>query len=1362
MDRSTEEQLRQKIEELESLVDDLRHKQGKNDDRFAVLVEQIEHPCFIVSPDMKVSFCNDKASDIFKTRCNQIAGKFISEIFPEDCKIVNHIKHCILSRQPVYQQLSNELPGISGDRLRIRILPFEDSALLIIKYRIEDHIGIQALLKDLPDIIFLMDKRGNYLDYFVNDPTKLAVAPDKFIGKNIADISLPDELKKKTTIMINEVLDSGQSGSFEYELETITGKRWFEGRMSRASKDEVFYFARDITEKKESEILINRQQHHLSALLNSSPVIIWTIDADGTFTLSEGQGLAKLGLRPGQVVGMAYHDFFTADPDILKIIEQGLNGTGGEFYVDFQGLVFELRCFPQTDAQGNVVELLGIAFEITELEKTVKALRESEEKFRTIFNNAPIGIFRSLPEGKFIEVNPALATMLGYQSPEEVITSITNIAEEIYVKPEKRSEIVEQVIEEHRTIQYENRYRRKDGSVFTANLYLNKIKDEQGKVLYLEGIVEDITERKQAEEKIRESERRFRTLFENVKSIAVQGYQPDGTVHYWNKGSEELYGYSAEEAIGKNLLDLIIAPAMRNETAKAIAKMFVTGVSHAAEELLLQHKKGYLVPVFSNHTILDLPGRGKEMFCIDIDLSELKEAEAALKQSEKKYRLLVEHQTDLVVRVDAEGKFTFVSPSYCKLFGMKEEELLGQSFYPLIHKDDQEHTRREMLKLLAPPYHCYLEQRAKTKDGWRWIGWSDTAVVNSEGEVESIIGVGRDITERKKAEAALRESEQRYRTLVEQNPSAIYILDGLNCIYTNSAGLALLGYIREEELLNASIVDHIAPENKAQLLQFAMPEKAASYENLSILRFIRKDGNSVFVEANSFPIMYGEEPATMMLVQNITERIAMEKELRESERRLKEAQQAGKFAHWDYNVDSGIITFSDSAYSILDIERDVKFITRRQAVQLFAKTDQEKLENTLDYVIRSKKPVEVIAQRKDSGSVSHIFIRCHPVLNTNGEVMVIKGIMQDITQTKIIEQELREHRAALARANELALLGTYHINFQSGVIYWSDELKKIVPLDHPVISISSLLEIVHPDDRNHFTNTFNPDNKMPNNYQSEFRFHHKNGRVQFVIDRGEILRNEKGEAVEAFGTIQDITELKLIENELREANAAKDKFFTIIAHDLRSPFTGLLGTTDYLSKKAGSVDPKHIKRFADRMYRETANLYKLIENLLTWSRLQTGRISVNKEVFSLSELLAEVSELLKAQFTHKQISLVNECTEKIMLNADKFMVETIIRNLLSNAIKFTPVGGLIETGITKKDSTISLFVKDNGVGIEEKRIAYLFEIGHQKSTSGTEKEKGTGLGLILCRDFAEINNGTITVESRPGEGSTFYLNFPKS
>ncbi|HMG89147.1 MAG TPA: tetratricopeptide repeat-containing sensor histidine kinase [Chryseolinea sp.] len=225
--------------------------------------------------------------------------------------------------------------------------------------------------------------------------------------------------------------------------------------------------------------------------------------------------------------------------------------------------------------------------------------------------------------------------------------------------------------------------------------------------------------------------------------------------------------------------------------------------------------------------------------------------------------------------------------------------------------------------------------------------------------------------------------------------------------------------------------------------------------------------------------------------------------------------------------------------------------------------------------------------------------------------------------------------------------------------------------------------------------------------------------------------------------------------ELQELNATKDKFFSIISHDLKGPLNSLTSFSSLLINHTESLSKEEIKMFASDFDKSLKNLFALLENLLEWSRSQTGNIEFIPESFDLAVMMEENKELLKAQAQNKNITLVNESPEKILIAAHRNSVNTVVRNLISNAIKFTPEGGKITLKTIRQNGAVVASITDTGVGMSENVIDKLFRIDSKHSTKGTANEKGTGLGLILCKEFVEKNGGKIWVSSKEGEGSVF-------
>ncbi len=246
----------------------------------------------------------------------------------------------------------------------------------------------------------------------------------------------------------------------------------------------------------------------------------------------------------------------------------------------------------------------------------------------------------------------------------------------------------------------------------------------------------------------------------------------------------------------------------------------------------------------------------------------------------------------------------------------------------------------------------------------------------------------------------------------------------------------------------------------------------------------------------------------------------------------------------------------------------------------------------------------------------------------------------------------------------------------------------------------------------------------------------------------------------AFELIQLNIRLEESENNLREVNANKDKFFSIVAHDLKSPFVGLLGITELLDTDYDEFDEKEKKELIHSLHESSKNTFELLEGLLEWARAKQGRIEYNPKIFNLFRVSDSLTNLLKASAFKKEITLINSVDVNATVYGDRDMVSTILRNLIANAIKFTPRNGMIEVKSEVENGLMKISVIDSGIGMSQEDKDKLFRIDVSHTTLGTNQEKGTGLGLILCKELIEKHGTNIWVESEKGKGSEFIFTLP--
>ncbi len=225
-------------------------------------------------------------------------------------------------------------------------------------------------------------------------------------------------------------------------------------------------------------------------------------------------------------------------------------------------------------------------------------------------------------------------------------------------------------------------------------------------------------------------------------------------------------------------------------------------------------------------------------------------------------------------------------------------------------------------------------------------------------------------------------------------------------------------------------------------------------------------------------------------------------------------------------------------------------------------------------------------------------------------------------------------------------------------------------------------------------------------------------------------------------------------------NATKDKFFSIIAHDLKNPFTSILGFSEMLLSNYEKLAEEKKRQYIEIIYNSAMNVYKLLENLLEWARTQTGTINFEPELFDMNALFDSNIELIQDKISEKNIKVEKNLPDKTEVFADKNMINTVIRNLLTNAVKFTEKGK-ISIQIKLLDNCYECSISDTGTGIPQQKLQTIFSVAKSKSSPGTRGETGTGLGLILCKEFVEKNGGEIWAESAEGQGSTFFFTVPK-
>jgi two-component system sensor histidine kinase/response regulator len=373
----------------------------------------------------------------------------------------------------------------------------------------------------------------------------------------------------------------------------------------------------------------------------------------------------------------------------------------------------------------------------------------------------------------------------------------------------------------------------------------------------------------------------------------------------------------------------------------------------------------------------------------------------------------------------------------------------------------------------------------------------------------------------------------------------------------------------------------------------------------------------------------------------------------------------------------------------------------------------------------------------------------------------IMGAFRDINLRKQAEQSLIQNeeksRLLIKNSNDIILI----VNENGEQFFISDAVENITGYTAEEL-YGNILDVIHPEDVELVTQHWNEVLSNPNK-SSRVQYRHKHkvrGFVWLEAVAQEFLENPSIKGV--IVNIRDITAHKESETKLKELNATKDKLFSIIAHDLKSPFNGLLGFSEILNENIRTFPIEKSEEIITTINSTAKQTLVLLENLLTWANTQTGQFDFKPENQSLKPIIQAIVVVLNSSASIKNITINSFLSDDITAYADLNMLKTVLRNLISNAIKFTDSGGKVDINTVSDKNQIKITVADDGVGMNEETISKLFRIDATLTTKGTANESGSGLGLILCKEFVEKHGGKIWIESEVGKGSKFVFTLPLS
>lgn len=776
----------------------------------------------------------------------------------------------------------------------------------------------------------------------------------------------------------------------------------------------------------------------------------------------------------------------------------------------------------------------------------------------------------------------------------------------------------------------------------------------------------------------------------------------------------------------------------------------------------------------------------------------------SLKQNEEKFRLLIQNQNDLVVKVDNQGRFTYVSPSYCNFFGKTEKELLHNNFMPLVHEDDRQATADAMKALSMPPHHVVLEQRALSAHGWRWLSWSDTAILDEKGQISGIIGVGRDITTEKEAQKALKESDERLALLLDQASNiAMQGYDRFGkVIYWNTASELLYGYTKEEAI-GASLFDLIIPEElnvtvRERMEQLMNDDKKTHAEELLLKH---KSGKRIPVFSNHAVVdVPGKGKELFCIDIDLSTQKENEKLLRQTNERLNAVFENSFSLIVLINHNGQLINFNQNAGLFAKYALGKKAKPGISFLELLPIDQQEAFSESFKKSLLGE---SVFDERKIvpfDGKTYWYHFHFTPIFNARREVEAVVMIGNDITQQRQsveLQDVLFNITDAVGLTADLAQLFNV-IRAELGKLI--DTTNMFIAFYDPQTDLLSTLNKT--DDvegipewkaKGSLSGLVIESGKSVLLYAADLQQMEKEGKIRRLgkkslvwlgvplVSAGEtigVIAVQSFENENAYGK-KDIDLMEFVSGQIslviqrqrdlirlieakkkaEESDLLKTSFLNNLSHEVRTPLNCIMGLSDMIAREEFTDEER--QSFSEIINRSGRQLTQIINDIISQSSYESGQEVVYDVPFELANELELLKNRVHLDYADASVAFEMQThlpANPLHLRGDKYKIFEIIWKLLDNAFKFTTVGS-VKLSVSWSDDLLQATVQDTGIGIDPAYHEVIFK-PFRKVEESEQIYRGNGLGLSLAQAYLNMLGGTISVASEKGKGTCFKITVP--
>jgi len=1235
----------------------------------------------------------------------------------------------------------------------------------------------RILFEQAADGIFQGDPNGNFIGANASGAQITGYSLKELSKMNMRDLFTEEEIKREP--FKYELLKKGQVVRRE---RTITRKdgTTCEVEMNTKMLPDKTYMAviRDITQRKKTERELKESEERLSNLINTIPIGV-VIHSDEKFVFGNTAAFNIMETNPNtSYIGANVLDFI--DPASEGIIIERLRNTIKKGKIDpivagfktatGKKITVELNSIPLM--YKGVPSIMTVFNDISKRMRAEKELRDSEERYSNLIKLLPIGIaihnngeivFANETATKFFEV-PAGKTIIGAKIMD-------------YLHPDYH-EMVTQRIKKSLTDNVKATPNEEVFLTFTGKaipVEVTSMPIVYKDVKSLLTVFADISARKKAETKLIESEAKYRSFFENT-GTATAIIEEDSTISLSNTKFVELVGIAKEELENKRKWTEFVVPEDLDRMMKMhILRRKDPSKALRAYEFNLKDVKGNIRNIMLYVDII--PGTNKSLASL-LDITAIKNATREIVENEKRFRNIIELANISLSIVAFDGTIEYINQQAIKTFGYQHSDIPNMDrwwaqAYPdeKYRKEVVDHWTGLVNKAIKGNKEIERnEYRATCKDGSVKTMIIFGVIVN-----DKVICLFEDITERKIAEEELRKSRLLLRTMIDSLPIWISAVD-LDGNYFIANKYYETFFKRPLALIEGHNFKEFFTEKDYKKHKAYFDECLSSKKSIEISDELTGENGAVVYMYGTYTPLFDEKGVLFgmaALAMDITRQKEAEIALKESEEQFRTTFVSAPIGMCLNPVDGNFYQANQSFCDMMGYTQE--------ELRKFNFTDI----TFPDDIEASKVFVQnVLAQKNTSSFIEKRYIRKDgTVIWAITSIAILKDInhkprffiiqVLDITKLKQTEQKLKEakHQLELVFNNgpDAILLtrvtdGFYidsNKTFTKYTGYTPDDLRGKSTLDIDIWN--------DPKDRDTLLHEVQSKGYCHN---LELVVKNKNGSFRTIEMSAEVIVIKGVPCLLSIS--RDIAERKRMEdllqkqnNELKDLVATKDRFFSIIAHDLKDPHNAILGFSEILSGSYDMLSEQDRKNYIKNILLSSQALARLLQNLLEWAGSQTGKMVYKPEKLDLEKLIQETIDLLHYQAKIKQIRLVSDINSAPIIYADNNMTKTVLRNLVSNAIKFTRRNGFVKisTVDVQNENTNSNFVEisviDNGIGIKKENLPNLFRLDYKIKTQGTEEETGSGLGLILCKELIEKNKGSLSINSEENVGTTVSFTIPQ-